>query len=250
MVPRHASTLAAERGETTWELVALGDSTPTGYGVGGEDSYVQVYAGYIEDDLGIDVIVHNWATNETRTVADWVEVIRTNEELRDDLREAEVITMWLGWHDVVPSILVGRPGSCNQGPSGVDMDCLEEVTSPMKDGFAHLLSEIVSLASPRQTLILIADTGIPVRFVEAWKEDATFDVMQEHAYEVWREYILQAAGKHGARVANTYEAINGADGDRPLPPEYWQSDRVHFSQQGHELIADLHRELGYEYSRP
>jgi hypothetical protein len=74
--------------------------------------------------------------------------------------------------------------------------------------------------------------------------------MKEHAYEAWRDYILQAASTHGGLVVRTYEVINGPDGDQTLPPEYWQSDRVHFSEQGHELIADLHREVGYEYSRP
>ncbi|MGD2177990.1 MAG: SGNH/GDSL hydrolase family protein [Anaerolineae bacterium] len=248
MVPKHASTLIAHRGERTWDLVALGDSTPTGYGVGGEASYVQVYAGYIEDDLGVDVAVHNWATNEIRRVADWVEAVRTNAELRDDIRDAEVITMWLGWHDVIPRILMGRLSSCYEGREGVDVDCLEEATSPMEDGFDHLLSEIVSLASPDETLILIADTGIPARFVETWKQDGTFDVTKEHAYEVWRNYIVQAASRHGVHVVRTYEVINGRSGDQPLPPEYWQPDRLHFSEQGHRLIADLHRKLGYGHS--
>lgn len=249
MVPKHASTLIAERGETTWHLVALGDSTPTGYGVGADHSYVQVYAGYIEEDLGVDIVVHNWATNRTQTVADWVEAVRNNEELREDLRNAEVITMWLGWHDVIPSIGIGRGGPCNERADEVDLDCLGEVTKPMQEGYAKLLSEIVSLASPDETLILIADVGIPSLFIARWKEYGTLDVLKRHAYEVWRDYIIQAASKHNVHVVHTYEALNEPNGDQEMPPEYMQSDGLHFNEHGHRRIADIHRKVGYEYSR-
>lgn len=250
MVPKHASTLIAERGETTWDLVALGDSTPTGYGVGADHSYVQVYAGYIEEDLGIDVVVHNWATNRTQTVADWVEAVRNNEELREDLRNAEVITMWLGWHDVIHSIGIGRGGPCYKRADEVDVDCLGKVTNPMQEEFDKLLSEIVSLASPDETLILIADVGIPSFFVARWKEYGTLDVLKRHSYEVWRDYIIRTAGKHKVHVVYTYEVVNGPNGDQEAPPEYMQSDGLHFNEQGHKLLADIHRKVGYQYSSP
>lgn len=250
MVPKHASTLIAERGETTWDLVALGDSTPTGYGIGADHSYVQVYAGYIEEDLGVDVVVHNWATNRTQTVADWVEAVRNNEELREDLRNAEVITMYLGWHDVIPSIGIGRGGPCYKRADEVDVDCLGEVTNPMQEEFDKLLSEIVSLASPDETLILIADVGIPSFFVARWKEYGTLDVLKRHAYEVWRDYIIQAAGKHKVHVVYVYEVVNGPNGDQEAPPEYMQSDGLHFNERGHKLLADIHRKVGYQYSSP
>ncbi len=120
----------------------------------------------------------------------------------------------------------------------------------MKDGFDDLLSEIVSLASPSQTLILIADTGTPARFVDEWKEDGTFELMREHAYEVWRRYMLRAASRHGVHVVRTFEVINGPDGDQPPPSEWRQSDGLHFSSRGHRAVADLHREVGYAYSTP
>jgi lysophospholipase L1-like esterase len=250
MVPKHASTLIAERGDTSWDLVTIGDSTPTGYGVLPDHSYVQVYAEYIEEDLGINVVVHNWATNSTRTVAGWVEFVRNNQELREDMRSAEVITIWLGWHDVIPSIGIGRGGPCYKSADEVDVDCLGQVTKPMQDGFDKLLSEIVSLASPDETLILIADVGIPGLFVERWKEYGILDLLKRHAYEVWRDYIIQAASKHKVHVVGTYEVINGPNGDQTLPPEFSKPDGLHFSVEGHRLIANLHREVGYEYSGP
>ena len=249
MIPQHASTLIAQRSNTIWDLVALGDSTPTGYGVGADNSYVQVYAEYIEEDLGVDIVVHNWATNSIRTVAEWAEEVHNNDELRGDLRNAEVITIWLGWHDVIPNIGVPRDGPCYPRSQEVDLDCLAEVTAPMEGAFEDLLSEIVSLASPSETLILIADVGIPPLFVARWKEDRTFNDQRQHANEVWREYIVQAASRHGVLVVNTYEVLNGLNGDQEMSPDYVQSDSLHLNEQGHRLLADRHRQVGYEYLR-
>jgi lysophospholipase L1-like esterase len=249
VVPQQASTPIAQRGDTTWDLVALGDSTPTGHGVGAGNSYVQVYAEYIQEDLGVGVVVHNWATDSIRTVAKWAEEVRNNDELRDDLRNAEVITIWLGWHDVIPNIGIPRGGPCYPRSQAVDLDCLAEVTTPMEAAFEDLLSEIVSLASPSETLILIAEVGIPPLFVASWKEDGMFDDLRQHGYEVWREYIVEAASRHRVHVVNTYEVLNGVNGDQEMPPEYMQSDGLHLNAQGHRLLADRHRQVGYEYLR-
>lgn len=250
MEPKQIFAQIAARGETTWDLVALGDSTPTGYGVGTPDSYVQVYAGYLEEDLGIDVAVHSWATNSTRTVANWAEVVRTNQELREDLQKAEVITIWLGWHDVIPKIGLGRGAPCYPQADEVDLDCLREATDPMQKGFDELLSEIVALVNPAETLILIADVGIPQRLTTRWKEDGTMDVLKRQAYEVWCDYIIQSANKHKVHVVHTYEVINGPNGDQDVPSEYLQSDGLHFNEQGHKLLADIHRQIGSEDASP
>jgi lysophospholipase L1-like esterase len=247
-MPINAATLIAERGDTTWDLVALGDSTPTGYGVGAENSYINLYASYISEDLEVEVVVHNWATNSTRTVLDWVEVIRTNEGVREDLRNAEVVTIWLGWHDLIPSIgAIGKGGPCYKRGE-IDLDCFRDVTDPMEQGFDDLLSEITSLTSPNETLILIADTGNP--FVDTWIKYGTLDALKGPAFEEWRTYLMEAAGKHGVHVVNTYNAINGPNGDQSLPSEYSQADGLHFNELGHKLLADIHREVGYEYSKP
>lgn len=246
--PRNAATLIAERSDTTWDLVALGDSTPTGYGVGAENSYVNVYAGYISEDLGVEVVVHNRATNATRKVTRWVEVVRTDEELREELRNAEVVTIWMGWHDLIPSIGLARGGPCYPQVDIVDVDCFRSITDPMRQGFDDLLSEITSLANPNETLIFIADTGIP--FVSQWLQDGTLDELKGPAYEEWRGHLIEAAENHGIHVVYTYQVINGPDGDQTLPPEYSLPDGLHFSVEGHQLIADLHRDIGYEYLVP
>ena len=89
---------------------------------------------------------------------------------------------------------------------------------------------------------MIADVGIPGRFVTTWKENGTLDILRQNAYEVWREYIIQAASDHDVHVVHTYEAVNGPNGDVD-PQAYLQSDGVHFNEEGHLLLADIHRKM-------
>lgn len=243
-------SLISERGVKTWNLVALGDSTPTGYGLDPDQSYVQVYANYIQEDLNVDVVVHNWATNETRTVSDWVKEVQKNEELRKDLSNAGVITIWLGWHNVIPHIIEVKEDSGIDIVAKIDSEYLQKVTFPMHEAFDKLLSEVSFLAPPNETLILIADVGIPSLLVRRWKEYGTFKQWNRLAYQVWREYIIQAANKHSIYVVHTHEIINSPDGNQAMPTEYMQSDGLHFNEEGHKIIAKAHRIIGYQYSSP
>lgn len=243
---KHTYRVLDELDEKMWNLVALGDSTPTGYGVEKGHSYVQVYAEYIEKDLEVDVMIHNWATNETRKVADWVNDVQNNEELRDDLRNARIITMWLGWHDVILHILVERNDSSLRLKHELEKTHFREITEPMEEAYNQLLLEIASLANPEKTLILIADVGIPALIVKKCREYGILDVWKKHAHEVWRGYIIQSAKRHNIHVVHTYAIINGPDGNQETPSEYMQSDGVHFNERGHRLIADAHRKVGYQ----
>jgi lysophospholipase L1-like esterase len=219
-----------------WDLVAIGDSTPAGYGVPQGHSYVDIYAGYIEEDLNVEVVVHNQASIATRTVADHVNLLKKDERLRNEIREAEVILIWLGWHDVIPH-LFGTEDRCYANGE-VDLVCLANVTDTMQVGFDELLAEITRLADPSETLILIADTGIPTLFVSQWKADGTFEIMSEHAYSVWQAYLIEAAEKYGVRVVPT----SAFAGQRV---EKMQEDQLHSNELGHIEIADLHRSMGY-----
>jgi lysophospholipase L1-like esterase len=226
-----------------WNLVALGDSTPTGLGVRTDHSYVEVYARYIRQELSVDVTIKNWSSNDLLTVADHVKSIRSNETLRSDIRNAQIILAWLGWHDLIPHIGIPRGGSCYPRAGEVNLQCLRSVTGPMEEGYNQFLSEIVSLAKPNKAYILIADVGIPALLVNGWKEDNTFEVLRQHAYEVWRNYIIQAAKIHDICVVPTREVLNGSSGDQALPSELIQEDGLHLNEQGHILIADVHRKI-------
>ena len=228
---------------STWFLVALGDSTPTGYGLDSELSYVYIYASYLERDLNVDVVVHNWATNNIRTVSDWVHDVQNNEALRRDLHKANVVTLWMGWHNVIPCIMK-KGGSGPIFLERPDTLRLKRAIYPMREAFDLLLGEISSLTI-NEALILIADVGVPPLFVKKWKELGTFNLWYKQAYEVWRRYIVEAARRHAAHVAPTHKLVNDPRKDDLLPDKYIQSDGLHFNEFGHKLIADAHIKIGY-----
>lgn len=70
---------------------------------------------------GVGVEVHNWATNSTRTVAEGSEQVHNNGYLRNDLRTANVIAIWLGWHDMIPNIGAPLGGPCYPHSQEVDL---------------------------------------------------------------------------------------------------------------------------------
>jgi len=244
--PGKVSTGGCER--PTWVLVALGDSTPTGYGLDSELSYVYIYASYLEEDLNVDVVVYNWATNNTRTVSDWVHEVQNNKDLRRDLQDANVVILWMGWHNVIPCIM-------EEGDSGPifienpDTMCLQRAIHPMREAFDKLLLEISS-HTRNEALILIADVGVPPLFVKKWKKLGSFNLWYKQAYEVWRRYIEQAARKYDVHVVPTHKVVNDPLKGYMLATEYVQSDGLHFNKLGHKLIADIHRKIGYEHVEP
>jgi lysophospholipase L1-like esterase len=235
------SSLFAGCANRTWAYVALGDSAPAGYGV--ENSYVDYYAEFIEEDLGVRVEVHNYSRSGQST-SSLLERLRTNEDLRGALRDAEVITIWTGWNDLREPLSQYRNETCG----GEDnLECIREAVTELNANIDAILDEILSLASPQDTLIRIADVGIP--FVTTWQYQGWFETLRGPCYEVWREHLIEAAEQRGITVVCTYEVINGPNGDEKMEGIYL-SDGFHFNEEGHRLVARLHREAGYEYASP
>jgi len=225
----------------TWDYVALGDSYPAGYGA--VSSYVDYYAEYIEEDLGVRVEIHNYGQTGL-TSSELLNQVRSNAELRDTIRNAEVITIWIGWNDFRVSLTQFYTGTCG---GEKNLDCMLESVTRLNENIDAILDEILNLASHQDTLIRIADTGIPPIFLTTWKQHGWFETLQESCFEAWRDHLVAAANQRNIRVVYTYQILNGPDGDEKMKAIY-QSDGIHFNDRGQRLIADLHREAGYEFS--
>ena len=233
-------TLVAGCADRTWDYVALGDSTPARYGV--SHSYVDYYAEFIEEDLGVQVEVHNYSRSG-QTTSSLLGQLRDREELREAIQEAEVITIWAGWNDLSTPLDKYRSELCG----GKDnLDCIREAVAELNANVDAILDEILSLTSPRDALIRIADVGIP--FVKTWTYNGWFDALQGPCYEVWRDHLIEAAEERGITVVYTYHVLNGPNGDRAVDEGITQNDGVHFNEEGHRLIARLHREAGYAHA--
>jgi len=222
-----------------WDYVALGDSTPAGYGV--DKSYVDYYGEFIAEDQGVQVESHNFSQSG-QTTGVLLKQLRNNEELREAVRNAEVITIWTGWNDLSKPLSQYRDETCG----GEDnLDCIREAVAALNANIDAILDEILSLTSPQDTLIRIADVGIP--FVNTWKHQGWFETLHGPCYEVWRAHLVEASEQRGITVVYTYHVLNGPDGDEKTEGIF-QNDGIHFNAEGHRLIARLHREAGYGYA--
>lgn len=237
--------LSTHEANTSWDYVALGDSIPAGYGVNSQ-SYVIYYAEYIEADLGVAVNVHNWSI-PGQTTQELLRTLQNNLGLRDAIKNAEVITIWTGWNDMVPLIGFGIESKCGD-EENLDMDCVREGVKALEADIDALFTEILSLRSTNDALIRIADNCN--HFVGEWKEAGVYQKFKRPAFQDWSEAIVQIASNHNVPVVHTYVALNGEDGDDEIAAKYLWDDGIHFNADGHILIADLHRDLGYAYTNP
>lgn len=124
------------------------------------------------------------------------------------------------------------------------MDCVREGVQILEANIDALLTEILSLRSTNDALVRITDNCN--HFVGEWREAGVYQQFKRTVFEDWSEAIAQIASNHNVPVVHTYLALNGEDGDDEIATKYLWNDGIHFSAEGHTLIADLHRDLGYE----
>lgn len=234
---------AAGAATTTWDLVALGDSNVSGWGVRSDEPFTPgeafpgVYAGMLATDMGVRVVLHSYypaqLSNEVRTVARWAEVVRTDPAVRADLASARVVIVLIGYHDLLPALLFGR---CPPWPELET--CLNDLTAPMPAAFDALYDEISALI-PEGALVLVNDYGIPGPVYERYSKEPFWPEFRRAAFEDWRDALEAAAVDHGFTVVHTYAQMNGPDGEPLRDPAETTSDGWHFNATGHRWIAEI-----------
>ena len=221
-----------------WDYVAIGESITF--------DMTARYAEVLEQDLGVTINFHNWQIPSNHS-SRFLEKLRTNEQLRRDLQEAEVITFLIPLAVIGDSMrthALGEPGACG----GVDnQDCLREGFATYMADTDEIIAEIVSLRNPAEALIRTQDIW---QFkVRETQETGSFE--KYNAY--WREanaHVIEVATSYGIPVARVYDAFMGHDGiEDPRDQGLLQADGLHPTLEGSNLMAELFRELGYEFAK-
>jgi lysophospholipase L1-like esterase len=239
-VPRaqKAATAVAESGDTTWDMVVLGDSLLA-------DDYSvlpEAYAAHIEEDLGVEIEIQNLAVGG-ETTRSLLTNVQKYPWYRDPLQEAEVILISVGGGDL-PRMEKRFFGGDDCG--GADnQDCLRQQLEESQANWDALLAEIASLADPRETLIRPIIPGVLEYFARVYKD-------QPENVEAYNSYVI-ALYEHMARscaeqripVLDLYALYDGPNADPSLPEIAGTGDGVHVSNEGDAIIAELLRELGY-----
>jgi lysophospholipase L1-like esterase len=233
---KNAATAIAESGDTTWTYVALGDSVTWGM--------IPLYAEMLEEDLGVTVIVQDRTVGGDHS-SQLLERLRTSNWLRKELGEADVITIEIPWNvfeNPCLAFLNGSPGACGGSDN---QDCLREALETYKADTDAIIAEIVSLRSPSEALIRMQDT---YQFnVRQSKAEGAFETINKY----WREanaHVKEVAEYYHIPVARVYDAFMGEDGSDDPQDKGLIHDGFHTSPEGAALMAELFRDLGYEYA--
>jgi len=222
--------------------VALGDSIPDGWGIGGfgEEyvNYVEYFAEYLREDLNIAVTVQNMCDSSGIRTVHLLEKLQNNDEIRQAITKADIITVWIGVNDLGTSQSLYCAGMCG----GEDnLDCIRKLVDDFNNNIDNILDEILALNSSKDTHIMIADNVISAAYVTGAKTRGCFEVIQTELYGSLNDHLYQAGQERGIIVVPAYRTINGSSGDQ-ANEDLYLDDGIHFNVEGQRLIADIHRE--------
>lgn len=229
---------AAASTSGTLTYTALGDSLAFGILDLGRGGYVPRYAGYVRSDTGSNVVLNNlgqngWTSNQL------LNALRTNLTFRSSITNSQVVTWNIGGNDFLRVASRYRDGTCG----GADnQECVRVAAADFKANWSLILAEMLALRSRSDTVIRTTDVYNPFAGISDYR------VLKPYLDDV-NNHIAATSAANNIPCAKVYRAFNGPDGNEdPAVKGYlspYDPSRVHPSDLGHKVIADLLRDLGY-----
>lgn len=222
-----------------WDVVALGDSYVAGAGLGpggGDDperAFPGIYTRALGEQLGVEAMLHAYV--DYGTVAGWNSVLARSTGTREQISEAEVVIVWLGYHNVVDALYFQ---SCGTEWSEHLRSCLEEATRTMPADFDQLLGTIESLVA-QGTVVMVANQGLSPIEIDEWGNEPFWPELKALAFDGWSAGVEAATAAHGAIFIDSAVWLMGPDGNQVLHREYLLPDGIHFTEAGHAALAAL-----------
>lgn len=220
----------------TWDYVTLGDSLQAASTISEE------YAKYIEKDQRVEIVFHQYAERGTPP-SYMLMKLQLNPEIRAAIADAEVITFNFspGWsNNPDDKYLKDECGGTD------NQECLREAVVKAKSDWTAIAGEITALKGGDPVLIRMFSVG-------DWPYDGYYNdtmtaeqkaVLLKYYFEV-REYVEQDALARGIQVVRIFPEPYY---DNELPPvDYFQSDGLHLSEKGSQIVGEMLRDLGYEF---
>lgn len=222
----------------TWNLVLMGDSVLL-------HPKSQIVS-RLEQELGVILEVHDWINpdiakyrgNGGERSADLLARLQTDEALRQDLRDAEVILF-----DIPFGILndtCARPDL----PASELESCWAEVAVAYRADADAIFTELVALRDPADAIIRATDVW---QFLWPMFHDLGIYDTVRPAWQAMNQAVADASARHGIPLVRAYEAFTGPDGERdPVAAGDVQADEFHLTPQGSERLVELIVALGFE----
>jgi hypothetical protein len=175
-----------------------------------------------------------------------VEYLQTDETVREEIRNAELITFFIPFRGCKEAMIGYAEGADCGGED--NQDCLRDWLAIYKEDTNAIFAELVSLRSPSEALLRTHD--VYQFYTTFLHEKNKFDVINGY----WRAanaHVLATAEKYDIPVAHVYDAFMGEDGRQPPEDNGLVSrDMIHPLAKGAQLLADLLHDLGYELAAP
>jgi predicted dienelactone hydrolase len=238
------STAPSESPQTPqaeWHLVVIGDSSLWGLG--------EAFASQIESDLGVQMVLTDFAL-PSLSAGTVLEALyseappstRLAKELADDLRQADVVVMFV---NPVDSVDPERPldlNGCfvNQAPASCSPESFERYTADLK----AIWAEILALRAGQPTILRATDIYNPL--ASPWNEAGVFKACTE-CWENMSRAARLAAEAYNIPFLSRYDAFNGTNhSEDPREKGYIRSDGEHPTELASQFTADLLSQMGYD----
>ncbi|MDQ1593362.1 MAG: hypothetical protein QOG71_3989 [Pyrinomonadaceae bacterium] len=233
-----ARPAAAQTGQV-WQYTALGDSLAAGLN-DSQGGYVTRFRNYVQTDTGATVNLNNRAVSGS-TSADLLHALRTDETLRAQIVNSQIITWNIGANDFQDALRRYQSGTCG----GADnQDCIRATVVSFKANWNAIIAQILSMRSPSNTIIRTMDNYNPSVNLE--RLFGVLPVVKPYLDEINR-FIFLSSVNNRILPARVYQAFNGFSGDIDAGSRgYMSADGIHPNDSGHDAIAAQFRALGYQ----
>ena len=225
--------------EDAWLYIAMGDSFT------GLASWPEQYAAHLEQELGVDILFKD-RSRGSQKIIEMLERIRTDEGLREDIMQAELITVSYGSDTFRRPVQSYRDGTCG-GTDG--QDCLKETFSQAEQDWEAFLDELIALRPPEEAPIVTFMGGVGlVQTTCDWGSDC-WDVCTSYFID-WCDFIEQSAVERGIYVVDVNRYFNGEDYRQPTNKDLLLDDGFHLNSDGSAIIVDLLKGLNLDEKSP
>jgi predicted dienelactone hydrolase len=225
--------------------VVIGDSSLWGLG--------EAFASQIESDVGVQVVLTDFAlpSLSAGTVLEALQAekppgTRLAKELLDDLRQADVVVMFVNPLDSVdPEQPLDLDGCfVNHAPASCGPETFAQYTTDMK----AIWAKILELRAGQPTILRATDIYNPL--VSPWNEAGVFEACSE-CWENMSQAARLAAEAYNIPFLSRYDAFDGPNHDEdPREKGYIHADGEHPSELASQFTAELLSQMGYDPVSP
>jgi lysophospholipase L1-like esterase len=222
--------------------VPMGDSltfSPEG------SSLIDGYAEMLEEDFGVTVDRRAYSVANQRA-DDFLTQLQSNDTLRADLTEADVITFLIPigeWAEPL-MIFAGVAGHDRAECGGADdQQCLRDMVANYNITVDEVFEELMSIVDLSEQVVLVQD----VYQLHTERQGDTTQALYPY-FRAAQVRVQETAAAHGVPVASVWDDFMGADGEIPnlIEAGLIQTDGVHPTEDGALRIATLFHDLGYD----